>query len=152
MVRIGGAYSLEKLADDWPAERQTYINTLCGYLRFPYDSSVGADGEREVRQTIIGIICQRLSWTAEISWDGKLFDLTGAVLDHLDLSEIYLKESTLCLRGCVIRAATFRIKEFRVIGGEIDARDLRIMEGAIMDAQGSYLSDSGKISLAGSII
>ncbi|MGB6164151.1 MAG: hypothetical protein WCF33_01765 [Pseudonocardiaceae bacterium] len=152
VVRIGGAYSLAKLADDWPEERQTCINTLCGYLRFPYDSSGGKDGEREVRQTVIGIMRQRLSRAAEISWDGKLFDLTGAVLDHLDLSDIDLKESTLCLRGCVIQAATFKMKGFRVMGGEVDARDLRIMEGATLDAQGGYLSDSGKISLAGSAI
>ncbi len=152
VVRIGGAYSLAKLADDWLEERQTCINTLCGYLHFPYDLSGGKNGEREVRQTIIGIIRQRLSRTAEISWDGELFDLTGAVLDHLDLSDIDLKESTLCLRGCVIQAATFRMKGFRVMGGEIDARDLRIMEGATLDAQGGYLSDSGKISLAGSTI
>jgi hypothetical protein len=152
VMRIGGAYSLAKLADDWPAERQTCINTLCGYLRFPYDPSGDADGEREVRQTIIAVIRQRLSRTAEISWDGKLFDLTGAVLDHLDLGDIYLKESTLRLRGCVIQAATFRMKGFRVMGGEVDARDLRVMEGATLDAQGGYLSDSGKVSLAGSTI
>jgi hypothetical protein len=152
VVRIGGAYSLAKLADDWSAGRQTCINTLCGYLRFPHGPSGDADGEREVRQTIIDIIRQRLSRTAEISWDGKLFDLTGAVLDHLDLSDIFLKESTLRLRGCVIQAATFRMKEFRVMGGEVDARDLRVMEGVTLDAQGGYLSDSGKVSLAGSTI
>lgn len=36
-VRIGGAYALAKLADDWSVERQTCINVLCGYLRVLYD-------------------------------------------------------------------------------------------------------------------
>jgi hypothetical protein len=58
-VRIGGAYALAKLADDWPAERQTCINVLCGYLRFPYSSS-DDNGEQEVRKTIASIIRQRL--------------------------------------------------------------------------------------------
>ncbi|MEO7193791.1 MAG: hypothetical protein ABIZ05_03070 [Pseudonocardiaceae bacterium] len=151
-VRIGGAYSLAKLADDWLSERQTCINVLCGYLRFPYLSSGSIDGEREVRQTIIGIIRQRLSRGAEVSWDGNLFDLAGAVLDSLDLSDIYLRESTLRLCGCVIQAATFRMKGFFVMGGEIDARGLRVMDGATLDAQGGYLSNSGRVSLTGSTI
>lgn len=44
------------------------------------------------------------------------------------------------------------MKGLRVVGGEVDARDLRIMDGATLDAQGCYLSDSGRISLAGSTI
>ena len=151
-VQIGGAYSLEKLADDWPAERQTCINVLCGYLRFPYDLSSGVDGEREVRQTIIGIVRQHLLQGADVPWDGNLFDLSGAALDHLDLSDIYLKESTLCLRGCLVQVATFRMKRLRVVGSKVDAQGLRIMDGATLDAQGCYLSDSGRISLAGSTI
>jgi hypothetical protein len=151
-VRIGGAYSLERLADDWPVGRQACINVLCGYLRFPYDPSDGTDGEREVRQTIIGILRQHLLRGADVSWDGKLFDLSGAVLDHLDLSDIYLKESTLRLRGCRVQIGAFRMKGLRVVGGEVDARDICVMDGATLEAQGCFLSDSGRISLAGSTI
>lgn len=40
----------------------------------------------------------------------------------------------------------------RVVGGEVDARYLRIMDGATLDASGCQLSNSGRISLAGSTI
>lgn len=150
-VRIGGAYALAKLADDWPEERQTCISVLCGYLRFPYESS-DDNREREVRGTIAGIIRQHLLPRAEVNWHGHLFDLTGAVLDHIDLSGISLKASVLRLRSCIIQTGTFSIRKLLVAGGEVDARELRVANGGVLDAQGAYLSESGDVSLAGSTI
>ncbi|WP_197494162.1 pentapeptide repeat-containing protein, partial [Rhodococcus sp. EPR-134] len=44
-VRIAGVYAMAALADDWqaandPAEVQTCVDVLCGYLRLPYDPEV----------------------------------------------------------------------------------------------------------------
>ncbi|MGH3626520.1 MAG: hypothetical protein ACRDRL_03620 [Sciscionella sp.] len=150
-VRIGGAYALAKLADDWLVERQTCINVLCGYLRFPYESLDDND-EREVRRTIVGIIRQHLLRGAEFSWNGNLFDLTGAVIDHFDLSDIFLEASILRLRGCLLQSGSFSMNMISVVGGEIDARELRIVNGGVLDAQSAYLSEFGEISLAGSTI
>ncbi|MDI5978236.1 hypothetical protein [Amycolatopsis magusensis] len=36
VVRQGGLYALERVAQDNPAHRQTVINVLCAYLRAPY--------------------------------------------------------------------------------------------------------------------
>ncbi|MFC9971829.1 pentapeptide repeat-containing protein [Spirillospora sp. NPDC127200] len=35
-VRLGGLYSLERLAQDHPQHRQTIVNVLCAYLRMPF--------------------------------------------------------------------------------------------------------------------
>ncbi len=36
-VRLAGVYAMAGLADDWPENRQTCVDVLCGYLRMPYD-------------------------------------------------------------------------------------------------------------------
>jgi hypothetical protein len=35
-VRLGGLYSLERVAQDNPAHRQTIVNVICAYLRMPF--------------------------------------------------------------------------------------------------------------------
>jgi hypothetical protein len=35
-VRLGGLYSLERLGDAAPGQRQAIVNVICGYLRMPY--------------------------------------------------------------------------------------------------------------------
>lgn len=68
-IRQAGIYALTALADDWHAfgeddERQVCINLLQWYLRvpgtIPDEESLGPDlAEREVRQSIVGILTQR---------------------------------------------------------------------------------------------
>src|SRR4029077_3850219 len=36
-VRLAGVYAMAGLADDWPENRQTCVDILCGYLRLPYE-------------------------------------------------------------------------------------------------------------------
>jgi hypothetical protein len=42
-VRLAGLYAMAGLADDWPEDRQTCIDVLCGYLRLPYEPDPGKD-------------------------------------------------------------------------------------------------------------
>src|SRR5215813_4516728 len=42
-VRLAGVYAMAGLADDWPENRQTCVDVLCGYLRLPYDPDPGED-------------------------------------------------------------------------------------------------------------
>ncbi|MCC8249145.1 pentapeptide repeat-containing protein, partial [Saccharothrix luteola] len=81
-VRLAGVYAIVGLADDWPAQRQTCVDVLCGYLRMPYpeDSS-----ERQVRQAIITTLLDH-SW--DNAWDTKavVIDFRNVEFENLDLS------------------------------------------------------------------
>src|SRR5262249_24893929 len=64
-IRQAGVYALTALADDWHKfgendERQVCINLLQWYLRVPLPLGEAPDlSEREIRQTIVGILVQR---------------------------------------------------------------------------------------------
>jgi hypothetical protein len=93
------------------SRRQQCIDVLCGYLRLPYDPDSGSNNlsefvstttwsatppavnieetrrqavrqnDREVRDTIVRVLLQRLSGTADTSWSGNDFDLTGVLFE-----------------------------------------------------------------------
>jgi hypothetical protein len=93
------------------AQRQQCIDVLCAYLRLPYDPDSGANhlsefvstttwsatppainieetrrqavrqNDREVRDTIVRVLWQRLARTADTSWSGNDFDLTGVLFE-----------------------------------------------------------------------
>ncbi|KAA8884764.1 pentapeptide repeat-containing protein [Nocardia colli] len=93
-IRQAGVYALTALADDWHAfgqdeERQVCINLLQWYLRVPFpDASSAADlPEREIRQTIVGIITERRRRRPEDpkSWATGVFTLKQASLPNCDL-------------------------------------------------------------------
>lgn len=117
-VRIAGVYALAVLADQYPAERQQCLDTLCGYLRLPYDPGAGASQrarrsvvaptpgtgrestttdvysyraeDREVRLTIIRLIRDHLRDPAgPDSWCGYDFDFTGAIFDGGDFTRVH---------------------------------------------------------------
>jgi hypothetical protein len=91
-VRVGAISALAQLADEWPGGRQQCIDTLCGYLRLPYQHDPNAAdysaGNREVRRLIIREIRNHLrdDWTGE-SWRGHRFSFERAVFDCGDLSK-----------------------------------------------------------------
>ena len=69
-VRLAGVYAMAGLADDWPENRQTCVDVLCGYLRMPYEPDPGQEApeperlafraSREVRHTVIRVITAHL--------------------------------------------------------------------------------------------
>ena len=69
-VRLAGVYAMAGLADDWPENRQTCVDVLCGYLRMPYEPDPGDEApgperlafraSREVRHTVIRVITAHL--------------------------------------------------------------------------------------------
>ena len=93
------------------SRRQQCIDVLCGYLRLPYDPAAGSNNlsefvstttwsatppavnieetrrqavrqnDREVRDTIVRVLVQRLASTADTSWSGNDFDLTGVLFE-----------------------------------------------------------------------
>jgi hypothetical protein len=95
-VRLAGVYAMAGLADDWPENRQTCVDVLCGYLRLPYEPDPGQDApvperlafraNREVRHTVIRVITAHLKKDAAVSWQGLNFDFTGVVFDGGDFA------------------------------------------------------------------
>jgi hypothetical protein len=93
------------------SQRQQCVDVLCAYLRLPYDPDSGANhlsefvstttwsatppainieetrrqavrqNDREVRDTIVRVLWQRLARTADTSWSGNDFDLTGVLFE-----------------------------------------------------------------------
>jgi hypothetical protein len=93
------------------AQRQQCIDVLCGYLRLPYEPDSGSNhlsefvstttwsatppatnieetrrqavrqNDREVRETIVRVLAQRLQRSADTSWSANDFDLTGVLFE-----------------------------------------------------------------------
>lgn len=90
-LRIGGAFAMARLADDWPEQRQTCIDVLCAYLRMPFEPDPASkdfvSGENEVRDSIQRIIQWHVCpWSegASISWSPHRFNFDGAHLQWAD--------------------------------------------------------------------
>ena len=106
-VRLAGVYAMAALADDWPEQRQTCVNILCGYLRMPYERDPGAEAptaeqvafarNREVRHAVIKVIRDHLNpRVGPILWHDCIFDFRGAVFDGGNFS--YLEVP----KGCTL--------------------------------------------------
>jgi hypothetical protein len=96
-----------------PGRRQQCIDVLCGYLRLPYDPEHGSShrtehvtkftrsetpitsveeqvthrlrqNDREVRQTIVRVICAHLQHNAENSWSHHDFDFTAVLFENVN--------------------------------------------------------------------
>jgi hypothetical protein len=97
-VRLGGLYSLERLAAEHTRYRQMIVDVLCAYLRMPADDDVA---EPSVRATAQRIVHRNLVDTRDATqplWQDLHIDLSGAVLHDfvlencrvrgLDLSDV----------------------------------------------------------------
>jgi hypothetical protein len=105
-VRLGGLYSLERLAQDHHQHRQTVTDVVCAYLRMPFKLSDASNGtqtnptsgdvqeELQVRQAAQRLLSRHLRAISKDEartsayWEGMRVDLTGAHLINLDFSEI----------------------------------------------------------------
>lgn len=109
-VRMAGVHALADLADDWHAGRQTCIDVLCSYLRMPYASGQPDDpaerAERQVRQTVVRVIADRLRPGAAVGWQGYDVDLSDVVLDGANLSGIRLAGGSLRFDGATFATGT----------------------------------------------
>ncbi|MEV6279116.1 pentapeptide repeat-containing protein [Nocardia sp. NPDC051832] len=117
-IRQAGVYALTALADDWHAfgeddERQVCINLLQWYLRVPFTISSDSEqpdlSEREIRQTIVGIIAQRRLRPVD---DPKSWVSTSISLDRASLPKCHLRAfdlAGLSLRGADLVEASLRV-------------------------------------------
>lgn len=105
-VRLGGLYSLERLAQDHPDHRQTVTDVICAYLRMPFqfpspatqenhgnrhDPADTARQELQVRLAAQRLLKRHLATPPQQDhpvtyWDDMQIDLTGAHLVHFNFS------------------------------------------------------------------
>jgi hypothetical protein len=129
-VRLAGVYAMAVLADDWPENRQTCVDVLCGYLRMPYEPDPGEEApgperldfraSREVRHTVIRVIVAHLRAGAKPSWQGLDFDFTGVVFDGGDFTRAEFSGGTVSFPGAVFSGGTVDFGGAVFSGGEVD--------------------------------
>lgn len=105
LIRLGGLYALERLAQDNVTQRQTIVNVLCAYLRMPYsqgNSNSGNHGqqeEAEVRLAIQRVLATHLRPGGDDEdhlptfWPDVDIDLRGAKLVDLDFEGTRIREA-----------------------------------------------------------
>jgi uncharacterized protein YjbI with pentapeptide repeats len=128
-VRLAGVYAMAGLADDWPENRQTCVDVLCGYLRIPYEPDPGDEASgperlafrasREVRHTVIRVITAHLQAGAKLSWQGLDFDFTGVVFDGGDF------------RHAEFSGGTVFFDRARFFGGEVSFHNAGFSGGTV---------------------
>lgn len=161
-VRLAGVYAMTGLADDWPENRQTCVDVLCGYLRMPYEPDPGQDApeperlafqaSREVRHTVIRVITPHLKEDAAVSWQGLNFDFTGVVFDSGDFRGVRFSGGTVSFDGAKFssrRLISFTEAEFsgaRVYfdGAEFSGRSISFVKAKFSDGYVSF--DCAKFS------
>lgn len=126
-VRQAGAYAMAAIADDWltlaadepmgAREAQVCIEVLCNLLRStpvgePANANSQLPSDQPVRNTIIDIITSHLRQAAEPSWRQLRFDLKGAHLHEVNLSDCHFGSLSLANAQFSGREAIFTGSHF----------------------------------------
>lgn len=88
-VQLAGVYAMERLADDWPEQRQTCIELLLAYLRLLAQDSVSlgsAASDQVVREAIQAVLSLHLRRRAALSWSNQRFDFRNTRFDDFKLA------------------------------------------------------------------
>jgi hypothetical protein len=114
-IRIGGIYSLDRVADDDPAERSRVLNVLTAYIRERSPSQ--GDIPRDV-QTALTVLVNR-QWPAPL-------DLSSIYLHHARLAKALLTDARLSgvdLSGAFLNAA--KMQNVDLTGADLRNADLK---------------------------
>ncbi|MFF4595153.1 pentapeptide repeat-containing protein [Amycolatopsis sp. CA-161197] len=113
-VRVGALHALAGLARSRPTYTQTVLDVLCAYLRRPFEHArygtsertddPDAERELQVRLTAQRLVAELLPWASDVDAPSYDLDLTGAVLEYLDLSR--RKIGRLLLRYASLHSST----------------------------------------------
>jgi hypothetical protein len=147
-VRLAGVYTLARLADEWPEQRQVCIDVLCAYLRLPITDD--DDHEIHVRHAIYAVMREHLDGSTT-SWSDLRFDFNGALLLNFNLDGAVFNHrvnfrAASFLGNCSFASATFlhgaeftkaRIKgrlslvSVKVKQGFLDLNDVEVIKGSL---------------------
>jgi uncharacterized protein YjbI with pentapeptide repeats len=140
-ICLAGVYAMAGLADDWPENRQTCVDVLCGYLRMPYEPDPGEvapepewlafRSSREVRHTVIRVITAHLKADAAVSWQGLNFDFTGVIFDGGDFVDAKFSGGLAVFDGAEFCGGEVRFIGARFSGGKVFFGDARFSGGTV---------------------
>src|SRR5699024_7399203 len=118
--------------------RQQCIDSLCAYLRKPYDPSDAAaqtvdatPHERDVRVAIISVIREHLLPDAAVSWTGYDFDFTGAVFDQGSFRGAEFSSGRVSFTHTTFTGGMFSCRQARFTGGEISFEGAHFLGGPV---------------------
>jgi uncharacterized protein YjbI with pentapeptide repeats len=158
-VRLAGAYAMAGLVEDWPENRQTCVDVLCGYLRLPYEPDPGEEAtaperlafraSREVRHTVIRVITAHLKGdTAKSkSWQGLNFDFTGVVFDGGTFSGAEFTGGTVTFSGAEFTVGEVSFGGAKFSGSQVDFNHAKF-SGSQVSFMGAEFSD-GTVDFTG---
>lgn len=135
-VRHAGVYAMARLADDWPEQRQSCLDVLCGYLKM---APINEPSEPEVRMAIAAMIADHLRPEAgEVSWSPLRIDLSNAHLEEVDFTDaVFLRRTRFTnayfARTCILDRVTF------VKGAEFD--HARLEDGGLLRLENCNLGE-----------
>lgn len=141
-VRQAGIYSMEGLADDWPAGRQKCVDVLCALARrghvlqppadAPIEDRLAWDDDRQFRHAIMRVVADHLRPAAAVPWRGGNFDFTGALVDGGDFEGIELTGGRLVFAGArFVAGAPLVMRGSRIVAGLLDVRGAVFDSGAL---------------------
>jgi len=166
--RLAGVYAMAALADTWEQHRQQCIDVLCGYLRLPYDptnallttvvsehtwpigTATGKEtrtyeqlpNDREVRLTIISTITHHLrdpaDGGAQISWQGKNLDFTGATFDGGDFSRATFTGAQVTFDRARFATGRVTFNQARFAGAQVTFNQARFAGGQVTFRQAEF--------------
>lgn len=126
-IRLGGIYSLERIAQDSPRDRQTVLDLMCAYLRDKSPvSATGAVATREVDEKVTRIPTEYAAAVTvvvritRLSQPTNVVDLHDANLTGADLSGAKLGNAN--LRGANLTSANLSDVDFS--GARLDKATL----------------------------
>jgi len=146
-VRLAGVYAMARLADDWQPQQQTCIDVLCAYLRMPYDPGKAAEGEREVRQSVVRLIRDHLREAATVSWQGRDLDFTEALFDDASFVEASFSGGLVSFDRATFSGGHVSFNGARFIGGHVSF-DRATFSGGLVSFDRATFS-GGLVSFAG---
>jgi uncharacterized protein YjbI with pentapeptide repeats len=144
-VRLAGVHAMAGLADDWTDNRQTCVDVLCAYLRLPPGNPserVAYEANREVRHTIIRLICTHLREGAAWSWEGLNFDFTGVMFDGGNFADARFSGGIVRFDGASFRGGRVSFDRAKFSGSQVSF-DGANFSGARVSFDGAEFSRGG---------
>ncbi|WP_461170185.1 pentapeptide repeat-containing protein [Arthrobacter sp. Z1-15] len=141
-IRLGGIYSLERIAQDSPRDRQTVLDLLCAYLRDKSPTTAKIEEGMAVFATDCAAAATVVTRITQLSAPTNVVDLHSADLSGTNLSGANLKHAN--LEGANLRSAD--LSNVNLSGAKLDKANFTKAKLAHALLGGARLQDANLTS------